>query len=258
VPSFNIGYVWMMRETTKFDKELGRDKDAINLKADADEMAKRVLKLYAGHGVWNSLYPNGKKVEVRHVMDFMYAGNYMNQDISAGTKKEMVDFAEDELLTNTWMRAQSLKDIAAKYSDRPDHGPLGAYDGWPAGTIDAMANMGYTQKALKFYQAVAPVTYEGCWSQAHELWGDNKYNKKARVRIPERGWTCREASAGIELSQNMLKNFFGFYPQVDGSPISDTKQPINFKGKIYNVMYGGKLYNLSTDNGKTKMKPVNY
>lgn len=254
VPSFNIGYVWMMRETAKFKKYLGNDKDAAQLDADAGEMTNRVLKLYAGNGVWNSLYPNNKKVEVRHVMDFMYTGVYLSNDISSKAKSDMVKFAEDELLTNTWMRAQSLKDIAAKASDRPDHGPLGAYDGWPAGTIDAMCNMGYTQKAFRFYQATAAVTYESCWSQAHELWGPNKFNKKARVRIPERGWTSRDAMAGIQMSQDVMKDFFGFYPQIDGKPvITNTKQPIKFKGKLYNVSYGGKLYDLSCDNGVNKM-----
>jgi hypothetical protein len=256
VPSFNIGYVWMMRETAKFDQYLGKDQEAAQLNKDANDMAQRVLKLYAGNGVWYSLYPNNKKVEVRHVMDFMYIGNYMSQDISQKTKEEMRDFAENELFTNTWMRAQSLKDIAAKYSDRPDHGPLGAYDGWPAGSIDALSQMGFTARALKFYRAVEPVTYEGCWAQAHELWGENKYNKNARVRIPERGWTAREAIEGVEFSQDMLKNFFGFYPQVNGKLISNTLQPIKFKGKLYNVRYGGKLYNLSCDNGKNSMIPA--
>lgn len=256
VPSFNISYVWMMRETAKFDQYLGKDKEAAQLNTDANDMAKRVLKLYAGHGVWNSLYPNNKKVEVRHVMDFMYIGNYMNQDISDKTKREMRDFAEDELFTDHWMRAQSLKDIAAKSSDRPDHGPLGAYDGWPSGSMDALAQMGFTKRAFKFYHDVEPATYENCWSQAHELWGDNKYNKKARVRIPERGWTAREAIEGVEFSQNMLKNFFGFYPQVNGSVMSNTAQTIGFKGKLYNVRYGGKLYDLSCDNGVNSMVEV--
>ncbi len=34
------------------------------------------MKLYAGNGVWNSLYPGRKKVEVRHCLDFMFLGRY--------------------------------------------------------------------------------------------------------------------------------------------------------------------------------------
>ena len=107
-------------------------------------MAQRVLKLYAGDGVWNALYPDGKKVPIRHVLDFMYVGKYMSPDLSPAMRKDMVNFAERELITDKWMRAQSIQDIAAKASDRPDHGPLGAYDGWPPGTIDALAALGYT------------------------------------------------------------------------------------------------------------------
>ncbi|HVU58939.1 MAG TPA: hypothetical protein VHD83_27950 [Puia sp.] len=256
VPSFNAGYVWMMRETARLRRHLGDNTRAQQLDNDAAGMAQRVLKLYAGNGVWNSWYPDNKKVEVRHVMDFMFLGKYMAGDMPDTMKRDMIRFVNEELLTDTWMRAQSLKDVAAKSSDRPDHGPLGAYDGWPAGTIDAMSQMGHTKEALAFYRRLEPVTYEGCWAQAHELWGDNKLNHHARVRIPERGWTCRDASAGIDMSQNVLKDFFGFYPSVDGEALHSTTNALNFTGTLYNVLYGGKYYTLSCRNGKTTMTPA--
>src|SRR5690606_25829636 len=126
---------------------------------------------------------DNKTIQVRHCLDFMFMGRYLANDFSDQMKKEMIDFVERELMTDHWMRAQSLLDIASQNSDRPDHGPLGAYDGWPAGTMDAMVQMGYGQKALEFYRAIEPVTYEGSWAQAHELWGDDKENAKAKVRI---------------------------------------------------------------------------
>jgi len=100
----------------------------------------------------------------------------------------MIEFLYRELMTDGWMRAQSLYDIAADKSDRCDHGPFGAFDGWPAEVMDALTQMGYPQKALDFYWAIEPVTYEGIWSQSHELWGDEKKTKKAKVRIAERDW----------------------------------------------------------------------
>jgi hypothetical protein len=48
------------------------------------------------------------------------------------------------------MRAQSPHDVAAAYSDRPDHGPMGAYDAWPAVTIDALCRLGYWNVAVPF------------------------------------------------------------------------------------------------------------
>jgi hypothetical protein len=252
VPSFNAGYIWMMRETSDFIEKTGNREKADSLRQVADEMIRRLLKLYAGDGVWYSLYPDNKKIEVRHCLDFMFLGRYMPKDIPGDIKNEMIEFFYRELITDQWMRAQSLQDVAAASSDRPDHGPLGAYDGWPAGSMDALVQMGYPQKALDFYHAIEPVSYEGAWAQAHELWGENKENKKARVRIAERGWCARDASGGISISQVMLKCFFGFYPGVERNPIHD---PGNFKfeGKLHHVYYRGEYYSISNNNGDIKM-----
>jgi len=252
VPSFNAGYIWMMRETAAFYEKTGNPEKADSLKQLADDMIRRLLKLYAGEGVWYSLHPNNKKIEVRHCLDFMFLGRYLPKDIPTDIKDEMMDFFYRELITDHWMRAQSLQDIAAAYSDRPDHGPLGAFDGWPAGSMDAIVQMGYPQKALDFYHAIEPVSYEGTWAQAHELWGENKENKKAQVRIAERGWCARDASGGISISQVMLKCFFGFYPEVEDNPIRQSGN-FNFEGKLHHVYYKGEYYSISNDNGDIKM-----
>ncbi|SMO88985.1 hypothetical protein [Gracilimonas mengyeensis] len=252
VPSFNAAYIWMMRETADLAKMKGDSAKAKNLRAQSDEMMERLLKLYAGDGVWNSLYPDGKTIEVRHSLDFMFLGRYVQQDIPEDIKQEMMDFLYRELITNHWMRAQSLQDVAAEDSDRPDHGPLGAFDGWPAGTMDALTQLGYPDKALDFYHNIAPVTREGIWAQAHELWGENKREKNARVRIAQRGWHNRESSSGIAMSQVMLKNFFGFYPDVNGPAIIDQDKP-DFSGTLYNVKYGDTYYTLTAKDGKVEM-----
>ena len=115
----------MMRETAKFYQREGDNDKAKQLNTDAEGMARRVLKLYAGDGVWNALYPAGKTVPIRHVLDFMYVGKYMSPDLSPAIRKDMADFAERELITDKWMRAQSIQDIAANVNGA-DHGPLGA------------------------------------------------------------------------------------------------------------------------------------
>jgi hypothetical protein len=252
VPSFNAGYIWMMRETAAFHEQAGNKERATQLRKEADEMIQRLLKLYAGNGVWYSLYPDGRKIEVRHCLDFMFLGRYLPNDIPPNIKNEMMDFTYRELITDNWMRAQSINDVAAKDSDRPDHGPLGAFDGWPAGTMDALVQLGYPDKALNFYHAIEPVTNEGIWAQAHELWGERKWEKDAKVRIAKRGWHNRESSSGIAMSQVMLKNFFGFYPTVDGAPIKPHKN-WNFNGKLHHVKYKGKYYTLDATGGETVM-----
>jgi hypothetical protein len=252
VPSFNAGYIWMMREMADFCDLRGNAVKGDSLRREADAMVARLLQLYAGHGVWNSLYPGGEMIEVRHCLDFMFLGRYIPDDIPSEIKDEMITFLYKELITNHWMRAQSLKDVAAERSDRADHGPMGAFDGWPAGTMDALTRMGYPGKALDFYHAIEPVTYEGCWAQAHELWGEHKREKSARVRIAQRGWHNRESSGGISISQVMLKDFFGFYPGVEGPPVKDPGR-FGFSGKLHHVFYAGEYFTLVAENGAVKM-----
>ncbi|HQK37587.1 MAG TPA: hypothetical protein PLC81_08120, partial [Bacteroidales bacterium] len=252
VPSFNVGYAWMMRELAKIYNKLGSREKAAELDTMATDMIQRILKLYAGNGVWYSLYPNEKKIEVRHCLDFFFIGKYIPNDVPENIRKEMIDFLYRELMADHWMRAQSVDDVAAAQSDRPDHGPLGAYDGWPAETMDALTQMGYPQKALDFYHAIEPVTYEGIWAQAHELWGENKKTSHARVRIAERGWHNRESSGGVSLSQVVLKDFFGFYPQIGGEALQ-THGPFELSGKLYHVLYKNAYYTIILQNGKPKM-----
>ncbi len=242
----------MMRETAAFHRLAGNVERADELKAEAKQMIQRILKLYAGNGVWNSLYPDGSKVEVRHCLDFMFLGRYLPDDIPEDIKSEMMEFVYRELITDNWMRAQSQDDVAAEDSDRPDHGPLGAFDGWPPGTMDALVQLGFPEKALDFYHNVRPVTNEGIWAQAHELWGDDKWEKNSKVRIAKRGWHNRESSSGIAMSQVMLKNFFGFYPSVDGQPLRPNKD-WSFNGKLYHVKYKGKYYTLDSTGEEVKM-----
>src|SRR5690606_12274991 len=256
VPSFNAGYIWMMRETADLHKKMGNVDKARILDEKAAEMVPLLMQLYAGDGVWNSVYPDGKTVEVRHSLDFMFMGRYLPDDLSETMKSEMINFLYDELMTDHWMRAQSLQDVAAKNSDRPDHGPMGAFDGWPAGTMDALSQMGYPQKALDFYRAIEPVTYEGTWAQAHELWGENKNNKNARVRIAERGWHNRDSNAGIGMSQVVLKCFFGFYPEINGPAVRNFGKT-DLEGKLHHVLHEGEYHTITLQDGKTSFEREN-
>ena len=258
VPSFNAGYVGMLKKLSEMHLKLGNNERATEVKNDAESMAKLVLQLYKGNGYWNSLHPNNEMVEIRHTLDFHFIGRYMADDLSNEMKEEMVAFVKRELLTNTWMRAQSLDDPAAKDSDRPDHGPLGAYDGWPLNTMEALYHMGYPEKAIDFYRNIYPVTLEGNWAQAHELWGENKENENARVRIAERGWHVRDAASGIGFANVMLREFFGFAPEFMGNePLDRPEMPRSIQGQMRNVRYQGKLYAITSDeNGLTMEEEI--
>ncbi|HSY43283.1 MAG TPA: hypothetical protein VK811_05190, partial [Candidatus Acidoferrum sp.] len=136
VASCNAQDIWMMRQDAALQELKGNAAHAQELRADAVKLLPAVLSLYkSGDGVWYGLHDDGQRVELRHCVDYIYVGNALANDLSLGMRTEMTDFVKRELLTRDWMRAMSLKDAAAAISDRPDHGPMGAYDGWPALTV---------------------------------------------------------------------------------------------------------------------------
>ena len=123
----NAASVWMLEQLASVLRERGQPGDAeaaAKHAADAAKMAKGVLSLYEeGQGFFAALYPNGTRVGVRHVVDFVYVSEFMDKHLSGQQRAEMAEFVSTELLTDTWMRALSPKDAAAKASDRTDHGP---------------------------------------------------------------------------------------------------------------------------------------
>ena len=82
-----------------------------------------------------------------------------------------------ELLTETWMRALSLSDSSLLHpsanSDRKDHGPLGAYDGWPGETVQAFAMIGEYGAALDLVRTMAAAYDDGPGGQAHQVFTQN-------------------------------------------------------------------------------------
>ena len=67
-----------------------------------------------------------KLVEMRYCYHFATVGRFMAADLPPTVRHEMVEFVQHELLIEKWMRAQSMLDVAAANSDRPDNGPMGA------------------------------------------------------------------------------------------------------------------------------------
>ncbi|MCP4176424.1 MAG: hypothetical protein GY756_01550 [bacterium] len=253
VPSFNAANVWMMNTTAEFYKSAGNNDKAEQLKHEAAILSKHVLGLYAsGEGVWHSLHRDGTRVEMRHCYDFITIGKFMTDYLTDDMKKEMTVFVNNELLTATWMRAQSLKDPAADYSDRADHGPLGAYDAWPAQTADVMGLFGDWNKALEIIQNCEDVTKEGNFSQARELFGPNKHNFDADVRIADRDLVNRECSGGVAFANSVIQYIFGFNPSYNNEDkiLLDSETPRGFTGKLLNLKYRNKYCSiLSNDKG---------
>jgi hypothetical protein len=246
VPSFNAANVWMMRQVADLHEQRGDKARAAGLRADADRMVKAVMTLYEpGQGVWCSLHRDGKRVEMRHCYDFTCVGSFLCNDLPATVRREMVDFVRRELLTKRWMRAQSLKDVAAARSDRPDHGPMGAFDAWPALTAGAMCRLGAWREAVGFVRRTQGALHEGVYAQAREHYGPRRREFDAPVRIAMRRGCMRECVGGGAFAEMTIGALFGYAPQI-GRPLRLLSPAVDrgFEGKLLHVRHGAKLLRL--------------
>jgi len=247
VPSCNAQNVWMMRQAAALEELKGNAARARELRDDAEKLLPAVLSLYKpGDGVWFGLHDDGRRVELRHCVDYIYVGNALANDLAPGTRREMTDFVKRELLMRDWMRAMSLKDAAVAVSDRPDHGPMGAYDGWPALTVGAMWQLGFPDDAFDFYCRTAEVNEEGPFAQAHEFYGPHRDQYDAPVRIAEREGCMKECICGGTFADVVVSTFFGFAPSLDGKNIlADPQTPRPFTGTLQNLYARGKKFTIS-------------
>ncbi len=244
VPSFNAADVWMMREFAGILQAVGEPDEARQMRADADAMAKAVMTLYVpGTGVWASLHRDGSRVEMRHCYDFATVGRFMANDLSANVRGEMVAFVKRELLAEKWMRAQSMLDVAAAVSDRPDHGSMGAYDAWPAVTVDAMCALGYWEDAIPFLRQTQAAIYEGVYAQAHEFYGPTRSQHDAPVRIAQREGCMRECTGGGAFAESIIGTLFGYTAKPGGKlALMDAGARRGFRGELQHVRYGSELF----------------
>ena len=248
VPSCNAQNVWMMRQDAALQELKGNATRARELRGDAEKLLPGVLSLYKpGDGVWYGLHNDGRHVELRHCVDYIYVGNALAVDLTPDMRREMTDFVKHELLMRDWMRAMSLKDAAAAVSDRPDHGPMGAYDGWPALTVGTMWRLGFPGDAFDFYCRTAEVTKEGPFAQAREFYGPQRDQYDAPVRIAEREGCMKECISGVAFADVVISTFFGFAPSADGnSTLADPQTPRPFTGKLLHVSSRGERFTFSS------------
>lgn len=246
VPSCNAQNIWMMRQAAKWYALRGNAARATVLQTKATTLLPSVMALYkSGDGVWNAWHSDGKQVELRHCVDFIYTGNALKKELSTTQKQEMVSFVKQELFTRDWMRAMSLKDAAAAHSDRPDHGPMGAYDGWIPLTVNTMWNLGDPRDAYAFYCRTAVVTQEGPFAQAREFFGPMRTTYDAPVRVAARQGCMKECISGVAFTDVVITTFFGFNPAAgDKQMLADPSVARPFSGELQHVRFNGKEYTL--------------
>lgn len=144
----------------------------------ADELARKVLTLYAG-GAFACLQPDGSRRVVKTILDFVYVGRCMTRDLPAEVRAGMAEFFRRELQTEDWLRALAESDPNAMTRELPsfqtyraDHQATGSYDGWPARAASVLAKFGYRDEATAWLGRLERVTREGPFGQAHFVWPD--------------------------------------------------------------------------------------
>ena len=255
VASLNAANVGMMRMLAELLEMRGDSRGGEELRADAKSLAAAVLKLYVpGEGVWNCALPDGRLIKARHVYDFATIAKWMAEDLSPSMRREMVAFVERELITEGWMRAMSLQDAAAPESDRPDHGPMGAYDEWPALTLQGFCKLGYGEKAFDPFYRFEKVTHEGPYAQSHEILGRNWDDP---VRVALRGYEATHTMIGSTFTELIVGSFLGFQPDWRGERIlTEPCLPPGFEGGLSGILFRGKQYELTAGAGRTALKQV--
>ena len=253
VASLNAANVWMMRQTAMLRKELGHHTRAVTLETQADQLAQQVLKLYVrGGGYWYTLQPGGQKIPVRHCIDFFTVTMCMKDDLSGDMQQQMVQFVTHELLTSHWMRALSLSDFAAPESNRPDHGPMGAYTAWPPFTIAALGHLGHWDRAASFLRATADTAWQGPFGQSDELL---TAESDAPVRKANRGGQMYFCSCSGAFAATIIGAFFGLSSAGPaGIKLSDARIGRQIEGELAGIGPIEQLWNVSS--GKYGLKAV--
>jgi hypothetical protein len=223
VASLNAANVWCMRRAADI-ATLDPDPEAAvragDLRSEADALAKLVLGRYIqGAGYFFTGMPDGTLVPTRHCYDFATVGTTITADVPASVAREMVDFFDRELRTDSWMHALSPSDPNAAYSLRPDHQWNGAYPAWPADSARATIALGRPDVVADWITGLARSTRQGPPGQAHfvEL-AAAPVDGGARKAPPQApylvDWACSAAGAWCEL---VIGGVFGVDVGLDGS-----------------------------------------
>jgi len=239
VASMNAQVIWMLRKMAGWLRFKNDPSTAEKLEARAAALVPVVMGLYKdGEGVWYSYDKDGNKVEIRHCMDYVFAGDALVDDLSGKQRSEMNNFVRSELITRDWMRAMSLRDSAAALTSRADHGTQGSYDVWLPLVMRTMWQLGDTGPAFQYYRNISVVTQEGSFTQAHEFYGATHNRIDAPVRISEDRGNMRETSGGGTFAEVVIQTFFGFDPEIAHSRIIiDPAVSRPFKGVLRNIHY---------------------
>jgi hypothetical protein len=222
VAALNAGNVYGMRFVASLLERKGLEADAREMRAEAGELAKRIVRLLyvAGKGYWRCGQPDGSYNEVRHAYDFLTVLDCMQPDLPPEIVREMCQFFWRELHSPTWMHALSPHDTDSTWSKRADHAWLGAYTAWPSMSAKALLRADDPQRVAGWIRGLARTANQGPFGQAHVVESAAPpENGGARKCPPEKPWQNHwcEVSGGSFIDL-ILEDVFGVRPGFEGPP----------------------------------------
>jgi hypothetical protein len=248
IAALNAGNVHGLRVAAEVARLDGDGAASTRMRAQADALVAEIGKLYAdGQGFWNTRFPDGSLVPVRHCYDFITVMATMGDDLSATQRDEMASFCLREFRTPTWMRALSVNDPDAAFSTRPDHQWTGAYPAWPPLALAGLWRAGKIDDAVSWLRDMAATANQGPYGQAHfaEDFVDPDAGgaRKAPASFPYiTDWSCSSNGAWVQL---VIGSIFGVRAGLDGSisatPAFGSLDPdarltgLRFRGALYDV-----------------------
>jgi hypothetical protein len=257
VASLNAGNVFNMRTGSEILSMLGDKQGSKNLSKEADELIPQIQKLYAeGKGYWNTRFPDGNFVEVRHCYDFITILNNISEDLSEKQKNEMTQFFLNELQSPTWLHALSPGDDNALFSVRPDHQWNGAYPAWPAQAVTGLYKIGKHDIAFDWLKGLARSANQGPFGQAHFV--ESAVNPESGGAIkssPEGPYICDwTVSSNGSWTNIIIESIFGVNASlqngISATPVFGKFDP---DAVLKNLYYQGKYYNVNK-NGLSEVK----
>jgi hypothetical protein len=158
------------------------------------------------------------------------------------------------------MRALSLNDSAAPFSNRSDHGPSGAYTGWPAVTARGLGARGTRAayaEARAFLQNTLFGAQLGVYGQAIEVNPPGLPYKPMDV-------TLYNVLGGAGFADTVLQLLFGVRPALalPGAPpprpeddLVDADVPRGFAGVLRGVRIRGALWDVESGAAGLTIRP---
>ncbi len=249
VASLNAGNVFNMRTAAALLEAIGDTKSSKELLTEADSLVIELNKLYAeGKGYWNTRFPDGDLVEVRHSYDFITILNTIAEDLSSKQKEEMTEFFIKELKTQAWMRALSPGDNNVMFSVRPDHQWNGAYPAWPAQAVTGLYKIGKADLAFNWLKGLAKSANQGPFGQAHFVEDViDPESGGAKKASPEGPYICDwTVSSSGSWTNIIVESIFGVEATIyKGITAKPQFGEFDSKAELKNLNYQGKLYNVN-------------